>query len=57
MEDIKALTKLIRESDLNEDIKEGLLMGINLQISGAANSKYAEVVESIAGKDLKQDEN
>jgi hypothetical protein len=57
MEDIKALTKLIRESDLNENIKEGLLMGINLQISGAANSKYAEIVESIAGKDNKEVEN
>jgi hypothetical protein len=57
MEDIKALTKLIRESDLNENIIEGLLMGINLQISGAANSKYAEIVESIAGKDNKEVEN
>ena len=57
MEDIKALTKLIRESDLNENIKEGLLMGINLQISGAANSKYAEIVESIAGKDNTEVEN
>ena len=57
MEDIKALTKLIRESDLNEDIKEGLLMGINLQISGAANSKYAEIVESIAIKETAADEN
>jgi len=48
MEDVKALTRLIQDSELPKHIKEGLLEAIALDIAFAAPSKYTDLVNKIA---------
>jgi hypothetical protein len=57
IEEIKSLVKFVRESELSDAVKEGLIQGIQLQASGAPASKYLEFVQEFAKVLGETDEN